>query len=354
MTIINMLSSAEKVKGQGVGSAYIEQLELIMEGLDKEEYLIEVNEKKFADIMHYHTVDLSHYLALPIVKSKNCITVGAVHFLPETMEGSLDLPKPAKHVFYKYLIDFYKNMDYLVTVNPNFIDKLCAYDIPREKIHYIPNYVSKDNFFKLNPDEKIKIKEKYHIPKDAFVVLGAGQLQVRKGIFDFVEIAKAMPDVHFVWAGGFSFGSITSGHKEVKAVLDNHPENLHFTGIVERSEMNEIYNMADVMFLPSYNELFPMTILEAMNCELPLLLRDLDIYPNILFDFYLKKNTNEQFIKEIKALKENDDYYNKWKEKSIKGSQFYSKEHILSLWQNFYDSILLEHKSQFIGSRNEA
>lgn len=347
MSVINMLSSAEKVKGQGVGSAYVEQLELIKEGLN-ENYTIEENSKKFADIMHYHTVDLSHYLALPIAKLKNSVTVGAVHFLPETMEGSLDLPKPAKNVFYKYLIDFYKSMDYLVTVNPNFIEKLCAYGIPREKIYYIPNYVSKEKFFKVTPEEKIKLRQQYHISPDAFVVLGVGQLQIRKGIFEFVEIAKQLKDVQFIWAGGFSFGSITSGHKEVKAILDNPPSNVQFTGIVERSEMNALYNIADVMFLPSYNELFPMTILEAMSCEIPILLRDLDIYPNILFDFYLKGNTNEEFITHLIKLKEDTAYRNKWIQKSIKGSAFYSKAHILSLWQNFYDGILLAHHNSVL------
>ena len=40
--------------------------------------------------------------------------------------------------------------------------------------------------------------------------------------------------------------------------------------------------------LPSYEELFPMCILEAMCVNLPVLTRDLDIYNGILFDFYLR------------------------------------------------------------------
>ena len=43
--------------------------------------------------------------------------------------------------------------------------------------------------------------------------MGAGQVQTRKGVMDFVEVAKKMPDVKFVWAGGFSFGAITDGHE---------------------------------------------------------------------------------------------------------------------------------------------
>ncbi len=57
------------------------------------------------------------------------------------------------------------------------------------------------------------------------------------------------------------------------------------TGILERHEMKHCYNAADLLFSPSYHELFPMTILEAMSCNKPLLLRDLPLYENILFDF---------------------------------------------------------------------
>lgn len=347
MPTINMLSSADKVKGQGVGSAYLEQLALVTNGLD-ERYVVEVNKKKCADIMHYHTIDLDHYLTLPLVKAKGSVTVGAVHFLPETVEGSLKMPKHFTKAFYKYIITFYKSMDYLVTVNPNFVQKLEDYGIPRRKIAYIPNFVSKDTFYKMDSDEKLAVRQKYGIAADKFVVLCAGQLQVRKGIFDFIETAKAMPEVQFIWAGGFSFGNMTSGYKEVKSILEQPPENVMFPGIVERTEMNELYNIADVMFLPSYNELFPMIILEAMNCNVPLLLRDLDVYPKILFDFYLKGNSNKEFIDSITKLKENSDFRKQRMIKSLEGSNFYSRENILRMWQDFYNEILYEHKSTFL------
>lgn len=344
MPTINMLSSADKVKGQGVGSAYLEQLDLVTNGLD-ERYTVEVNKKKCADIMHYHTINLEHYLTLPMVKARGSVTVGAVHFLPETVDGSLKMPKLFTKVFYKYIIAFYKSMDYLVTVNPNFIDKLEAYGIPRSKVSYIPNYVSKEKFYKMSDVEKLNLRRKYHIEPNRFVVLCAGQLQVRKGVFDFIEIAKAMPDVQFIWAGGFSFGNMTSGYKEVKAILENPPKNVMFPGIVERTEMNELYNIADVMFLPSYNELFPMIILEAMNCNTPILLRDLDIYPRILFDFYLKGNSNKEFIEYLTKLKEDETFRNERISKSLEGSNFYSRENILDMWQTFYNEILYAHKN---------
>ena len=104
------------------------------------------------------------------------------------------------------------------------------------------------------------------------------------------------------------------------------------------------------MFLPSYNELFPMIILEAMNCNTPILLRDLDIYPNILFDYYMKGNTNEAFIEHIRMLKDNEAYREKYIAKSKEGSEFYSRENILSMWQEFYAGILCTHKKILLAS----
>lgn len=344
MTTINMLSSAEKVKGQGVASAYLEQVNLVKSGLS-DKYKVEVNKFKLSDITHYHTVDLKHFLSLPFTKISGK-TVGYVHFLPETIEESLDMPILFKKVFYKYMIAFYNKMDYLVTVNPYFIDKLCEYGIDRKKITYIPNFVSTKDFYPYDSNKKKEAREKYGIAPDAFVVLGVGQVQTRKGVLDFVEIAKNMPDVQFIWAGGFSFGRITSGYKELKEIVDSPPENVKFIGIVERDDMNSIYNLCDVFFLPSYNELFPMSILEAMNCHLPIVLRDTDIYKNILFDYYLKADDNKEFEEILYNLKNDENGFGMARKSSVEGSLYYSKEHVLCLWREFYDSISKDLKTR--------
>lgn len=75
-------------------------------------------------------------------------------FLPDTLEGSLKIPAPLLNVFRSYLIQFYKSADRLVVVNPSFIDALVEYGIDRERIYYIPNYVSKENFI-VNPMRRV-------------------------------------------------------------------------------------------------------------------------------------------------------------------------------------------------------
>lgn len=334
---INMLSSAHKVKGQGVLSAYEEQVNLVKNKLN-DQYTVSINKLKFADIMHYHTINLEYFLTLPFTKISS-VHVGYVHFLPETLENSIKLPKLFKKIFYKYVIEFYKSMDYLITVNPYFIDKLVEYGIDREKVTYIPNYVSSKTFFKLDKSQKDKVKQEYNIDKDKFVVLCVGQLQIRKGFFDFIEVAKSLPDIQFVWAGGFSFKKISDGYEEIKAVVDNPPANVKFLGIVPREEMNNIYNLSDVMFLASFEELFPMTILESANCKVPILLRDIELYKGILDGYYIKGTSVEEFKQQILKLKNDQEYYNMASEKAAGCSKFYSEENVAKMWRRYYNKI---------------
>ena len=335
---INMMSQATSVKGQGVGSAYIEQVKLVKEGLS-DKFEIYENARMAADITHYHTFNPTYFL-LKGIRCRKGVSVCYVHTLPETLEKSIQLPKLSKKLFYAYIIKFYKIMDHLVVVNPYFIDALENYGIPREKVTYIPNFVDTDKFHPLKSEQKIKAREKFGLKKDKFTVLCAGQLQVRKGAFDFLKCAELMPEVQFVWAGGFSFGALSSGYKELSAVLENPPANVKFLGIVEREDMNEVYNSADVMFLPSYDELFPMTVLEAMCVNIPVLLRELPIYENILFDFYASEKDVNGFVKILEQLKDDEKYYKNCCERSLKGNRYYEKKAVLKMWDDFYTSVL--------------
>lgn len=339
---INMLSSADKVDGQGVGSAYLEQVNLIKEGASNL-FDVTINGSTDCDIQHIHTVDPQNYLKMKASKAAN---VCYVHFLPDTLDGSIELPKAIFKIFKKYVIELYKSADYLIVVNPIFMEALAKYGIKREKMVYIPNYVSKEDFYEKSQDEIKALKQQYGIAEDAFVVIGVGQVQTRKGVLDFVEVAKQMPDVTFVWSGGFSFGRITDGYDELKKIVDHPPKNVKFLGIIPRENMNDIYNIANVLFMPSYNELFPMAILEAVNLHRPLVLRNLELYEDILFHKYLAGENNEKFVELIRDLKEKPEIYEQSRTWSKEISEFYSKENVLKIWIDFYTKVHLEHQEK--------
>lgn len=332
---INMLSMADSVDGQGVGSAYLELMKLLKED-GKDDFEIFLNKGTHYDIIHSHTVEPRNYFKLKHSKSP---TIAYVHFLPDTLDGSIKLPKLMFKIFKKYIIRYYKAADYLVVVNPSFKKDMVEVGLDENKIKYIPNFVSKDMFFKKGKKDIIDIRKKMGIDEKNFVILGAGQVQNRKGVTDFVEVAKQLPEFTFIWAGGFSFDAISDGHNKLKKLMEHPPKNVKFLGIVPRENMNDIFNIADVLFVPSYNELFPMTILEAVNTETPIILRDLDLYKDILFEKYLKGSNNEEFIDLLNKLRQDKEEYKKQVNNSKYIANFYSKENIYKIWKEFYTDI---------------
>lgn len=332
MLKINMRSAANSVKGQGVGSCYDEQVALLK---SSDDFLVSENGRGKYDIIHYHTVNPGYYLDR-LIKKKSTVGIGYVHFLPNTLDESLRLPLLFRKVFYKYLLKFYSSMDYLVTVNPYFVDEIRKYGISNPKVACIPNFVDSATFYPITNDEIKRGKEELGLDPDKFIVLGVGQLQTRKGIADFIQTAELLPDVQFVWAGGFSFGKITDGYDMIKKIVKNPPDNVKFLGIVNREKMPLVHNIADMMFLPSYDELFPMSILEALCCKKPVMVRDIPLYDDILFDYCPRGNSPDQFAEIVSALAEDFDEYIKWQDMAWQCHGMYTKESAMKQWTTFY------------------
>lgn len=333
MIRINMFSQADSVAGQGVGAAYLELIRLLRTHL-VDDFYVTINKYGRSDLTHYHTINPTYFAnSFSPARGRK---IGYVHFLPDTLEGSIKLPGVAKKVFYQYVIDFYKRMDQIVVVNPIFIDKLAEYGIDRNKIRYIPNFVAKSEFYEQTQAKKNATRQELGIPQDKFVVFGDGQVQARKGVDDFAKLAEANPDYQFIWAGGFSFGKITDGYDHFKQLVENPPKNLTFTGIIDRENLVDYLNMADLFLLPSFDELFPMSVLEAFSCGTPVLLRDLDLYRAIIDGYYLAGKDFAEMNEQLRFAATHPEVLARQQELSRKASQQYSEDHLAEIWRDFY------------------
>lgn len=344
MIRINMRSSANVIKSQGVCSCYEEQVALIKHNACNE-FNITENKHGYFDIVHYHTVNPEYFIERMLNRKKTA-GIGYVHFLPNTLDESLKLPKLFRKVFYKYLLSFYNSMDYLVTVNPYFINQIKTYGITRPEVLCIPNFVSEKMFFPLSEQKSRETRKNLCIPEDKFVVIAVGQLQTRKGVFDFVETAKILPNVEFIWAGGFSFGKISDGYDEIKNLMKSKPENVRFLGVVDREQMPYLYNMADIMFLPSFDELFPMAVLEALCCKKPVLVRDIPLYDDILYNYCMRGRNANEFAALISKVEKDEAEYGLWCEKAWECHQLYSEEKALKQWEDLYISAYIGLKAK--------
>jgi 1,2-diacylglycerol-3-alpha-glucose alpha-1,2-galactosyltransferase len=330
---IRVFSKATTVPGQGVGAAYIEQLNLIQQS--KRLVALKRNENH-PDLVHIHTINFHYWLAMLLIKIPRVVYV---HFLPSTLSSSIKLPKLFFGILKWYVKVFYKTASHLVVVNPMFIEPLVKMGVSKERITFIPNYVDESKFAITSSIASIRKQWQFK----RFTVLGVGQVQHRKGILDFITVAKTLPTIDFVWAGGFSFKAMTAGYEELKKVMDNPPSNVRFLGIIPREKMNELYHGCDVFFLPSYDELMPMSVLEAAVCNKPILLRDLELYQPVFFNHYLSAHNVEGFVKMIKQLSENKDVYQQALEHPHWIKNHYRKDAILKQWEDYYQEVVHQH-----------
>lgn len=330
---LGMLSKADTVEGQGVGSAYKELMRLLAT-YGKDDFSLVVNKKVGdCDVLHAHTVNFGSFFKMKFSHKPSVISV---HFTPDMADNSINLPKLFVKVFDWYLLRVYKAADVVHVVNPDLKKELLRYGFKPENIYYIPNFVAKSQFYPKSAAEKAELRKKYGYKDSDFIAFACGQTRAGKGVQDFVATAKLVPEIKFIWAGGFSFGPLADGYGDTKDMLKNLPENVKFPGIVPRDEINDLLNLCDVFFFPSYQELFPMSILEAASTHTPLLLRDIPEYRDILTGRYMMKTNNEDFAAALRALKNDSALYEEWKQKAADVAQQYSEERIYQIWKQFY------------------
>ena len=136
-------------------------------------------------------------------------------------------------------------------------------------------------FFERNEKAGMDFRTAYGFRPDDKIVVSVGLYLERKGILDFVELAKRMPDVHFVWCGYSDLWTVPA--KVRKAVRTDLP-NLHFIGFVPQAVLRGAYSAASVFFFPTHEETEGIVLLEALASRTPVLVRDIPIYSEWLID----------------------------------------------------------------------
>ena len=114
-------------------------------------------------------------------------------------------------------------------------------------------------------------------------ILYAGAITERKGYRDlitaFAKIATKHPDWQVVFAGN---GEIDNG-KKISETLDI-PHQVVFLGWVNGIEKDKAFKEACIFCLPSYNEGFPMAVLDAFAYGLPVITTPVGGIPDFAID----------------------------------------------------------------------
>jgi glycosyltransferase involved in cell wall biosynthesis len=251
---------------------------------------VSLNSKKDGfDLVHAHT-----FGPLAMSQRKKATSIISAHSTPSINAGNIIFGD--KKFWNSLYRSIYNKFDYVFAVSQFTVKEL--EDIGINKPIYVLENGVNTSFFTYDKAKGQKFRKQNGYDTDEYVVLNVAQVTPRKGIYDFFSLAKANPDVQFLWIGGFPYFIGSSDYLKLKNLIKHPPKNLKFTGFVE--DIIGAYSGADLLFTPSYRETFGLTIIEADACCLPVLARDLAVFRELFSDHISYGKNVEEFNTVIK------------------------------------------------------
>ena len=267
--------SLDLVGRSGVGQAFFHQKAM----LEQAGVTVTESWQGHSDAVHINTVLPDAVFAALRAHLRGETVVYYGHSTMQDFRDSFPGSNLLAPVFRQWLRFCYRLGDFIITPTPYSRSILESYHLHRP-IYDLTNGVDTD-FFAPDPARRAAFRQTYQLEENTPVVVSAGHYFVRKGVLDFIELARAMPEVKFFWFG-YTDPALTPA--AVRHAIDQAPGNLHFPGFVSQEQLRDAYCGADVFVFCSHEETEGIVVLEALACGVPVVLRDIPVYDGWLTD----------------------------------------------------------------------
>ena len=297
MKVLLYTEGLKTIGKSGLGKAIEHQ----KKALEYENISYTLNPKDDYDILHINTYFPKSYFFAKKAKRMGKKIVYHAHSTEEDYKNGFILSKQTSKLFKKWLIKCYSLGDVIVTPTPYSKKLLQGYKGLEEKtIYEVSNGIELD-LFKKEDKKSDELRKKYGFKKDDKVIFGIGLYIERKGIVDFVELAKRMPEYKFIW---FGYSPLSAATKPVKKAVSTKLDNLIFAGYVPQEKIKDAMNEFDLYLFPTLEETEGIPIIEACACKCDAIIRDIPIFEDWLEDgknVYKAKDIDE-FEEKIKLF----------------------------------------------------
>ena len=149
---------------------------------------------------------------------------------------------------------FLRRADAVVSLNRAVYDWLARRMPDPQRLHFIPNGVDTDRFHPATGEERRAARQRFGVGERRPVALFVGRFVEKKRLDVLLETADGSFDLLLCGRGELPPGT----ERKARVLRD-----------VDHAEMAAVYHAADFLVLPSCGEGFPIAIMEAMACGLP-------------------------------------------------------------------------------------
>jgi len=268
------LSEAPMIRKSGVWTAFQTQkralenmgVEVVTDPADKD-----------YDILHLHAYGpRSFYYLKRAKKAGKKVVVHAHSIGGYDLKDGFTFTNQIAPLYERYLHYYYRCGDSIFTPSVRAKELLLTKGLA-EPIKVVNNCIDSERFCFSAEKRQSKRKD---LSLKRFTIIVSGNVIPRKGVVDFIEVARMLPQFDFVWYG--QRWKFLAFHPRVEQKIKERPQNLLMPGFVH--DMQAALSGGDLFFFPSHGETGSIVLLEAAACGLPLIVRDLPEYRGWLED----------------------------------------------------------------------
>lgn len=230
------------------------------------------------DIIHIHGITLSTYPVIKFCLEENLKFVVTIHGL--NFHSSIILSKSEKKLEIDVIELLELNDLSLTLISSGLLNKI------REKLPKIhPDFMTiiPNGIPPIIIDNVINIRKSLNIPTNKYVIICVGSISVNKNQVQLIRSVALLPneikeEIVIIFIGN------NSNDSELLTLISNYKLQhiTYFTGLIEKKELYNYYQKADLNVVISQSEGFGLSIIEAMCFGVPsLMFSDLDAFEDV-------------------------------------------------------------------------
>ena len=269
MKVLLYTEGLKTISKSGLGKAIKHQKKALED--NKIDYT--TNLKDDFDILHVNFYGPKSYFFTKKMRKKGKKIVYHAHSTEEDFRNSFLCSNLVAPLFKKWICKCYKLGDQIITPTEYSKRLLENYNLNRP-IKAISNGVD-TKFFERDEKKGEEFRKKYGYTKKDKIIVGIGLYIERKGILDFVELAKRLPEYKFIW---FGYSPLAASPAKIRKAVNTKLDNLHFAGYVESEIIKSALSGANLYLFPTLEETEGIPIIEALTSKIPTLIRDIPVF----------------------------------------------------------------------------